>query len=148
VIAFTDLAWGQLECDLERLVGDFVIRRADGPFAYHLACVLDDAESGFTDIVRGSDLLACTPAQIHLQHLLGLPIPRYCHLPLALNEQGQKLSKQTHAPPVDRANPGEALCAALQILGYPVPPHLPRCSAAQIISWALEAQMCSVTPLP
>ncbi len=101
--------------------GDFVIRRNEGWYAYQLAVVVDDAEQGITEVVRGADLLESTPRQIRLQRLLGLPTPDYLHLPLALDGEGKKLSKQDNARPVDRADPLPALRAALAFLGQRVP---------------------------
>jgi glutamyl-Q tRNA(Asp) synthetase len=101
--------------------GDFVIRRVEGWYAYQLAVVVDDAEQGITEVVRGADLLESTPRQIRLQRLLGLPTPDYLHLPLALDADGRKLSKQDRARPVDRADPLPALRAALAFLGQRVP---------------------------
>ncbi|MBS0556056.1 MAG: glutamyl-Q tRNA(Asp) synthetase [Proteobacteria bacterium] len=102
-------------------VGDFVIRRVEGWYAYQLAVVVDDADQGITEVVRGADLLDSTPRQIHLQRLLGLPTPAYLHLPLALDADGRKLSKQDRAQPVDRTDPLPALRAALRFLGQCVP---------------------------
>jgi glutamyl-Q tRNA(Asp) synthetase len=85
---------------LDRDVGDFVLYRADGQFAYQLAVVVDDAAQGVSDVVRGADLLDSTPRQIYLQRLLGLPTPRYLHVPAAVNAAGEKLSKQTGAAPI------------------------------------------------
>lgn len=120
-ITFVDRLQG-LQCvNLAETVGDFVILRADGIVAYQLAVVVDDAEQGVTDVVRGSDLLTSTPRQIHLQRLLGLPTPRYLHLPVAVNDAGEKLSKQTHAPAVDARRAHALACAALRFLGQSVP---------------------------
>lgn len=118
-LGFTDRRRGPFSQRLEREVGDFVIRRADGLFAYQLAVVVDDGFQGVTDIVRGEDLLDNTPRQIALQQALGLPRPRYLHLPLVLNDRGEKLSKQAGATPVDAARPLEALEAAWRSLGFP-----------------------------
>lgn len=118
-VAFNDAICGRIEQDLAREVGDFVIWRADGVCAYQLAVVVDDAAQGITEVVRGADLLDSTPRQILLQRLLGLPQPRYAHLPLALDAQGRKLSKHDAAHPVDACDPLPALRAALAFLGQP-----------------------------
>ncbi len=117
LVEFDDRAQGAQRQDLEREVGDFVLLRADGRFAYQLAVVVDDADQGITDIVRGCDLLESTGRQIYLQRLLGYPQPRYLHLPAAVNVAGEKLSKQTGAQPV-AASP-LALRRALAFLGQP-----------------------------
>ncbi len=116
-IAFEDALMGRQTQNLRDEVGDFVLRRADGIWAYQLACVVDDAASGVSDIVRGRDLLASTPRQIHLQHLLGLPTPRYLHLPLLRTASGRKLSKSCDDVPLDPADPRPALAATLRRLG-------------------------------
>jgi glutamyl-Q tRNA(Asp) synthetase len=120
-IAFDDLIQGRFEQDFRRDVGDFVIRRADGWYAYQLAVVVDDAAQGVTDVVRGADLIDSTPRQILLQEHLDLPRVRYAHLPLVLGEDGQKLSKQERALAVDAGDPLPALRAALAFLGQAVP---------------------------
>ena len=94
-IRFADRVQGEIAQSVEREVGDFVLLRADGLFAYQLAVVVDDAAQGVTDVVRGADLLDSTARQIHLQRLLGVPTPRYLHVPVATNAAGEKLSKQT-----------------------------------------------------
>jgi glutamyl-Q tRNA(Asp) synthetase len=119
-IAFTDALYGAQHQNLRRAVGDFVIRRVEGWFAYQLAVVVDDAAQGISEVVRGADLLDSTPRQIHLQRLLGLPTPQYLHLPLVRDRQGRKLSKQDRARPVDRRDPLPALRAALTFLGVRV----------------------------
>lgn len=96
-IAFEDLALGTQHQNLNQQVGDFVLKRSDGLFTYQLAVVVDDALQGITHIVRGEDLLSNTGRQLHLQNVLGLPTPNYSHLPLVLDEHGEKLSKQTLA---------------------------------------------------
>lgn len=116
-IAFDDAIQGRVTQDLSREVGDFVLRRADGWFAYQLAVVVDDAAQGITDVVRGADLADSTPRQIFLQELLDLPRVRYAHLPLALDADGRKLSKQERAIAVDPDDPLPALRAALAFLG-------------------------------
>jgi glutamyl-Q tRNA(Asp) synthetase len=100
-ISWSDRRLGAQQQDLTREVGDFVLKRADGLWAYQLAVVVDDALQGVSDVVRGADLADNTPRQIHLQRLLGLPTPRYLHLPLVLAPTGQKLSKQSGAPALD-----------------------------------------------
>lgn len=117
MICFDD-RWQGRQCqDLETELGDFVLRRADGLWAYQLAVVVDDAAQGITHIVRGSDLLDSTPRQIHLQHLLGLPTPSYLHVPVVVNADGDKLSKQSGAQAIDTAAPLEALRMAGTHLG-------------------------------
>lgn len=116
-VAFDDLLQGPMAQDVGREAGDFVLRRSDGLWAYQLAVVVDDAEQGITDIVRGADLLDSTPRQIHLQRLLGLPVPRHAHLPLLVDGEGRKLSKSQAALPVDPRHPLPALRAAWRGLG-------------------------------
>jgi glutamyl-Q tRNA(Asp) synthetase len=116
-IAFSDTLQGQIVQSLERDIGDFVVYRADRVFAYQLAVVVDDAEQGITDVVRGADLLLSTPRQIHLQRLLELPTLRYLHLPVAVNAAGQKLSKQTLALAVNADAAVPLLAATLGFLG-------------------------------
>jgi len=131
-IRFEDRLQGTVAQSVEREVGDFVIYRADGQFAYQLAVVVDDAAQGVTDVVRGADLLDSTARQIHLQRLLGLPAPRYLHFPVAVDAAGEKLSKQTCAPD---AGP-EDLPAALAFLGLAPPAALP---PRELLQWALRA---------
>lgn len=118
-IAFDDAVHGRIEQDVAAQVGDFVLRRTDGLWAYQLAVVVDDAAQGITDVVRGADLLDSTPRQILLQQRLDLPTPRYTHLPLVLDADGRKLSKSLAAVPVDAADPLPALQAAWRLLGQP-----------------------------
>jgi glutamyl-Q tRNA(Asp) synthetase len=116
IIAFDDALQGPQRQNLREAAGDFVIRRVEGYYAYQLACVVDDAHQGITEVVRGNDLLDSTPRQIWLQRCLGLPAPAYRHLPLALDGQGRKLSKSGQAQPVDPADPLPALRRALDFL--------------------------------
>lgn len=116
-VAFDDAIRGRVEQDVAREVGDFVLKRADGLWAYQLAVVVDDAAQGITEVVRGADLLDSTPRQILLQRALGLPTPGYAHLPLVLGADGRKLSKSDAALPVDPADPLPALRAAWRRLG-------------------------------
>ncbi len=116
-VAFDDALLGRQSQDVAAEVGDFVLRRADGFWAYQLAVVVDDADQGITDVVRGADLLDSTARQILLQRALGLPTPGYAHLPLLLDAQGRKLSKSDAARPLDPAEPLPALRAAWAALG-------------------------------
>lgn len=123
-ISFDDAVHGRITQNLRATVGDVVLRRADGLWAYQLACVVDDAAMGVTDVVRGADLLDSTPRQIALQHALGLPTPRYLHLPLRRNAEGQKLSKSEGAAAVDGRPPLDLLREAWAALGQ-VAEHWP-----------------------
>jgi glutamyl-Q tRNA(Asp) synthetase len=134
-IAFDDAIQGHIEQSLSTQIGDFVLYRADGVYAYQLAVAVDDAEQGITDVVRGADLLDSTPRQMYLQRLLGLPMPHYAHLPVAVNDHGEKLSKQTHAEPIDRVNPAPALARALRFLGHEAPAELDRASPREVLRW-------------
>jgi glutamyl-Q tRNA(Asp) synthetase len=136
-IGFDDAIQGRIDSDLAAEAGDFILLRADGLFAYQLAVVVDDADAGITHVVRGADLLASTARQIFLQRCLGLPTPAYTHLPVAVNGAGEKLSKQTHAAPVDAARPGPALFAALEFLGQRPPPELSGSSPDHLWAWAM-----------
>ena len=116
-VEFLDLCQGPQRQMLRDEVGDFVVLRTEGWFAYQLVVVVDDSEQRISEVVRGADLLDSTPRQIYLQRLLGYPTPTYLHLPLVLGIDGQKLSKQDRARPVDRADPIPALRAAIEFLG-------------------------------
>jgi glutamyl-Q tRNA(Asp) synthetase len=136
VIAFDDRFQGRVEQDLAREVGDFVVKRADGLFAYQLAVVVDDFEQGITDVVRGADLLASTPRQILLQRRLGYPAPGYGHLPVVVNPAGEKLSKQTRAGPLEAEEAPLQLWRALSFLGQDPPLVLRSESVAALWTWA------------
>jgi glutamyl-Q tRNA(Asp) synthetase len=120
-VAFVDRGHGPMVQQLDRDVGDFVVRRADGGYTYQLAVVVDDAAQGISEVVRGADLLDSTPRQIFLQQQLGLSTPGYRHLPLVVDEHGRKLSKHDNARPVDQQDPLPALRSALAFLGQRVP---------------------------
>ena len=138
-VHFEDLLQGKVRRDAETELGDFVVRRADGLFAYHLAAVVDEARQGISEVVRGADLLDATAYQICLQRLLHLPTPRYLHLPVAINAQGQKLSKQTYAAALDPAQAGPLLSQALAFLGHAPPAELTGAPCRELLAWALTA---------
>ncbi len=144
--AFVDRLQGRMAQFLEHDVGDFVLRRADGLFAYQLAVVVDDAAQGITDIVRGADLLDSTPRQIWLQQCLGYLQPRYAHLPVAANASGEKLSKQTLAPALEAGRAAAELVRALHFLGQPAPAELGRGRPADVWSWAREHWQFAAIP--
>lgn len=137
VVVFEDGLQGPISQNLARDIGDFIIRRADGVHAYQLAVVVDDGFQGVNHVVRGADLLLSTPRQLLLQRLLGLPQPHYLHLPVAVNQAGEKLSKQTHARPVTDSNPGSGLWEALAYLRQGPPEALKGASIKEIWPWAL-----------
>lgn len=138
-LRWTDRRLGEQHQDVSREVGDFVLRRADGPWAYQLAVVVDDAEQGVTDVVRGEDLADNTARQILLQRALGLPTPGYLHTPLVRGADGDKLSKQNGATPIDTATPEAALAAldtAARVLG--LGPATATSCAAALAGWVPE----------
>lgn len=137
-ICFEDRLQGRVCQDLGQDIGDFIVRRADGFFAYQLAVVVDDAWQGVTDVIRGADLLLSTPRQIHLQHQLELPQPGYLHIPLLLDETGKKLSKQARSVPVDPDRPASSLVTALELMRQSPPAQLVKANPAEIWSWAQE----------
>nr|BFD44415.1 tRNA glutamyl-Q(34) synthetase GluQRS [Pseudomonas sp. FFPRI_1] len=143
---FIDRVQGEYRQHLGREVGDFVIRRRDGLYAYQLAVVLDDAWQGITDIVRGADLLDSTPRQLYLQELLGLPQPRYLHVPLITQPDGHKLGKSYRSPPLteDRAPP--LLLRALRALGQKPGNELEGAPVTQIMSWGVAHWDASLIP--
>jgi glutamyl-Q tRNA(Asp) synthetase len=136
-VMFSDRLQGQVGQVLDRDIGDFVLLRADGFWAYQLAVVVDDAEQGINDVVRGADLLVSTPRQIWLQRCLGLPTPGYCHLPVLVNQAGEKLSKQTLAPAISTSDVISVLENTLTRLGHRPAEHFETLQA--LWKWALEA---------
>ncbi len=134
-ISFEDALQGNIHQQLMSDIGDFVIKRADNLFAYQLAVVVDDAAQGITDVVRGADLIHSTPRQIFLQTQLGLPVPRYMHLPVAVNSQGEKLGKQTLAHAV---TPNTAtLFEVLNFLRQQPPIELRTGTIPSLLTWAM-----------
>jgi glutamyl-Q tRNA(Asp) synthetase len=133
-IEWSDRALGARRQDVQREVGDFVLRRADGLWAYQLAVVVDDAEQGITDVVRGANLADNTARQILLQRALGLPTPRYLHTPLVLGRNGEKLSKQNGATALSLDDPLAALREAAAVLGL-----APAAEGATTAEWLAAA---------
>jgi glutamyl-Q tRNA(Asp) synthetase len=136
-VVFNDTLQGRIIQHLESEIGDFVVKRADGLFAYQLAVIADDAFQGITHVVRGADLLDSTPRQIYLQRLLGLPVPQYLHLPVAVSSSGEKLSKQTLAAPVDETHPVRTLLRVLKFLQQQPPASLADQNVKSVLDWAI-----------
>ena len=137
-VSFLDGLQGARNIQLDSDVGDFVVKRADGLFAYHFAVVVDDAFQEISEIVRGTDLLDSTPHHLYLQKLLSYTTPQYVHLPIAVNAQGEKLSKQTHAPAVNTTQPGVMLEKALTFLGLKPDPDVINADPETLLKWAVK----------
>ncbi|OCF96326.1 tRNA glutamyl-Q(34) synthetase GluQRS [Gilliamella apicola] len=137
VFSFDDKIRGQQTIDSANALEDFIIHRKDGLFAYNLVVVLDDNYQGITEIVRGADLLPVTAKQISLYRLFNFTIPNYCHLPLALDSHGNKLSKQNHASPIDSKKANLLTAQALQFLGQQLPESWQDASQTQLLDWAI-----------
>jgi glutamyl-Q tRNA(Asp) synthetase len=137
-VEFDDRSLGRQQIDVRATVGDFVLQRRDRLYAYQLAVVVDDADQGVTDVVRGCDLLASSARQVLLQRCLGLPAARYLHLPLAVDDRGRKLSKsEGDAPAVaGRDGPSAQLAAVLRFLGQATPADMPRLPLREAWDWA------------
>ena len=136
-VQFDDALQGRVRQDCRLEAGDFVIRRRDGHFAYHLAVVVDDALQGVSEVVRGADLLSSTPRQILLQRSLGYATPTYAHLPLLTEPDGRKLAKSRRSVPLDPARAPSQLWDVLNWLQQQPPAALARANVAEIWSWAL-----------
>ncbi len=136
-VSFEDRIQGEYSQDLLYQCGDFVLVRKDGLFAYQLAVVVDDAYQQITDIVRGFDLIESSPRQIYLQRCLNYPLPRYAHIPVAVNEEGQKLSKQHFADAINPQQASELLFKALSFLGQTPDPALAGASSTELLSWGI-----------
>lgn len=144
--AFVDRVQGAYQQQLAQQVGDFVIQRRDGVFAYQLAVVVDDAWQGITDVVRGADLLDSTPRQLYLQEVLGLAQPRYLHLPLIIQADGHKLSKSRQAPPLQSNQAAYWLWQALRALGQQPPPELAHTSPHSLLQWGIQQWQATHIP--
>jgi glutamyl-Q tRNA(Asp) synthetase len=146
-IGFHDRVYGWFSLELEAQVGDFVLRRSDNIYAYHLAVVVDDELQGIDQVVRGADLLENTCLHIYLQHRLGFATPDYLHLPLVNNVDGVKLSKQTGASPLDHRHAARLLLAALRHLEQQPPAELEQETPASILQWSVQHwQPASISP--
>jgi len=137
-IVFVDKVQAPLSQRLLKDVGDFIIKRADNLFAYQLAVVVDDEAQSITEIVRGSDMLDSTPRQLFLQQHLSYSTPDYIHIPLAVNNKGQKLSKQNMAPAINLADPRPTLINALEFLNQQPPADLRDTSIDDIWQWVID----------
>lgn len=144
--SFLDAIQGKISQSLAKEIGDFVLKRADGIFAYQLAVVVDDAAQNITHIVRGADLLDSTPRQIYLQQLLGFSTPSYAHVPIAVNQNGEKLSKQTLAAPISMRLPAHQLFSALSFLGQNPPVEMQSATLAEMWRWAIANWQLSQVP--
>ncbi len=138
IVRFTDRIQGPCEQDVAAVAGDLVIRRRDGIVSYLLAVVVDDAAQGVTDVVRGADLIENTAAQRYLQDLLGLPAPRYAHVPVLTEPDGAKLAKSARSLALDAGAPLEPLLRALALLGLPVTAQLLPAGVHEIWDWAIR----------
>ncbi|MET1081372.1 MAG: tRNA glutamyl-Q(34) synthetase GluQRS [Pseudomonas sp.] len=143
---FSDRIQGDFSQHLAGDVGDFVIRRRDGLYAYQLAVVLDDAWQGVTDVVRGADLLDSTPRQLYLQELLGLRQPRYLHVPLIIQPDGHKLGKSYRSAPLPTDQAAPLLVRALRALGQKPPAQLTRAGAREVLAWGIAQWDATAIP--
>ncbi len=146
ISSFEDLHLGLQQLNPAMAAEDFIIKRRDGLFAYNLAVVLDDIYQGITEVVRGADLIEPTGRQMSLYKKLHKAPVRYLHLPLALNHEGHKLSKQNHARPIDVKNPASTLAAALAFLGHPLPKDLEGAPVSLSLQWAKKEWQLAKVP--
>jgi glutamyl-Q tRNA(Asp) synthetase len=146
-LVFDDRFQGRITLAMGRL-GDVIVRRRDGVFAYQLAVVVDDVLQGVTDVVRGADLLESTGWQIALHHALGQPTPRYAHLPVLLERRGGKLSKSRRSAPLAAGRPGAQLADVLRLLGLAPPAELAQEAPAALLEWARDPWLSLPLPLP
>lgn len=145
-IGWNDLILGEQSFSPTELGGDFIVRRRDKLFSYQLAVALDDKLQNISHVIRGADLLDSTARQIYLHQLLNVESPQYGHLPMVMNNQGQKLSKQTHAPALDSSVSGENLFMALKILGLNPPVGLGKSANEDILEWAVQQWNMALVP--
>lgn len=145
-LAFVDLFLGQQTRHLPTEIGDFVIQRSDGILGYQLACAVDEAAQGISEVIRGSDLLDSTFRQLHVQKLLKLPHARYGHLPLLVWPDGKKLSKQNHAEPIDALGASANLLQCLTALGQKPPDSLAGSAAQEVLDWGIKHWQPSQIP--
>ena len=136
-ISFNDALQGPCSQDVSRAIGDFVLRRRDGLFAYQLAVVVDDVFQGITEVVRGSDLLGNTPRQLLLQRTLGLPQPAHAHLPVLMETEGLKLSKSRRSLPVDPQDAPQVVWRLLVLMGQAPPAELRGATVVECWRWAV-----------
>jgi len=147
LISFTDLVQGEFTQNVRRDVGDFVLQRSDGIFAYQLATVIDDHDCGINLVVRGQDLISSTARQIHLMECLGWPTPRYAHIPLAIAADGHKISKRHQIQsPCDIYSPQQILCFSFKFLGLAPPIELQRDDVDTLLQWAVEKFSFNLIP--
>ncbi|HEC27231.1 MAG TPA: tRNA glutamyl-Q(34) synthetase GluQRS [Gammaproteobacteria bacterium] len=145
-VTWMDLIQGQQIFNLFDSNGDFIVRRSDRLYAYHLAVVVDDAEQQITEIIRGADLLTSTPAQSYLQEVLGIQPPQYGHIPVAVNAGGAKLSKQTSAEAVSMRDPARTLVMTLRDLGQDPPDDLETSSVDDVLHWGIRNWVLGSVP--
>lgn len=138
-ISFTDLLQGNIKQNVNAETGDFILKRRDGLYAYHLAVVVDDIDQRVTEIVRGCDLLDSTPPQMYLYGLLNHAVPKYFHIPTVVNKNGQKLSKQNLAKALDINNAKATLFRGLAYLGVPPPETIGDMTIEELIHWGVNA---------
>lgn len=146
VLSFFDLKHKEIQLDSQAAKNNIIIKRKDGLFAYNLAVVLDDIFQNITQVVRGADLIEPTGAQIALYQILNKTPPSYLHLPLALDDDGYKLSKQNRATAIDNTNPSQTLEAALAFLGHPIPSEIRRAPVQELLDWAIGSWTINQLP--
>lgn len=145
-IEINDQLQGVYTQQLDTEVGDFVIKRADGFFAYHLATVVDDEEQNITDVVRGIDLLESTPRQVYIQNKLNYDSPSYLHLPIAVNQENKKISKSIDSAHIDLLKPAKVIFDALTFLGQNPPEELIEQDIETVLNWSIDNWNIDILP--